>query len=253
MPLAIKQASSFDQIKVNKYLNLLTRILERMDKDDVDEKRQPLTPTKLKKMQQDAILSQSIVLTNTISSNDFSVKMYSYLVADTSENTPEELHLQDITKTPLMSKRIIRFDSHSNLTLSERNNLQILKELLSTVQILIPVELHVLISDPRVKEMLYQAIMLNDNALSNQKATYTRHTKRTAQNNLTDITVEINHIARFEYNEAYQQAYHNRTYTYGHIIEKFVLSVVNVVTVLDFVDTNLPFLLQDDTWVKGYL
>lgn len=250
MPLAIKPSSSFDQIKVNKYLNLLVRILKRMDKDDVAEKRQPLTPTKLKKMQLDAILSQSIVLPNTISSNDFSIKMYSYLVADTADNTPEELHLQDITRTPLMSKRIIRFDSHSNLTASERNNLQILKEILSTISISIPVPLHVLVSDPRIKEMLYQAIVLNDNALGRQKNTYPKRGNKT---NLEDINNKIKDIARHEFNDAYQTAYKDRQFKYGDMIEKFVLSVVNVVTVLDFVDANLPFLLKDDVWEKGYL
>lgn len=250
MPLAIKQASSFDQIKVNKYLNLLTRILERMDKDDVDEKRQPLTPTKLKKMQQDAILSQSIVLPNTISSNDFSIKMYSYLVADTPDNSPEELHLQDITRTPLMSKRIIRFDSHSNLTASERNNLQILKELLSSIQISIPVELHVLLSDPRIKEMLYQAIMLNDNALGKQKSTYSR---KPTTDSLNELNMKITNIARSDFDNAYEKALSNQTHFYYDMIERFMLSIMNVVIVLDFVDTNLPFLLQDDTWEKGYL
>lgn len=250
MPLAIKQASSFDQIKVNKYLNLLTRILERMDKDDVAEKRQPLTPTKLKKMQQDVILSQSIVLPNTISSNDFSIKMYSYLVADTPDNSPEELHLQDITRTPLMSKRIIRFDSHSNLTASERNNLQILKELLSSIQISIPVELHVLLSDPRIKEMLYQAIMLNDNALGKQKSTYSR---KPTTDSLNELNMKITNIARSDFNNAYKKALKNQTHFYYDMIERFMLSIMNVVIVLDFVDTNLPFLLQDDTWEKGYL
>lgn len=250
MPLAIKQASSFDQIKVNKYLNLLTRILERMDKDNVDEKRQPLTPTKLKKMQQDVILSQSIVLPNTISSNDFSIKMYSYLVADTPDNSPEELHLQDITRTPLMSKRIIRFDSHSNLTASERNNLQILKELLSSIQISIPVELHVLLSDPRIKEMLYQAIMLNDNALGKQKSTYSR---KPTTDSLNELNMKITNIARSDFDNAYEKALKNQTHFYYDMIERFMLSIMNVVIVLDFVDTNLPFLLQDDTWEKGYL
>lgn len=250
MPLAIKQASSFDQIKVNKYLNLLTRILERMDKDDVAEKRQPLTPTKLKKMQQDTILSQSIVLTNTISSNDFSIKMYSYLVADTPDNSPEELHLQDVTRTPLMSKRIIRFDSHSNLTASERNNLQILKELLSSIQISIPVELHVLLSDPRIKEMLYQAIMLNDNALGKQKSTYSR---KPTTDSLNELNMKITNIARSDFDNAYEKALKNQTHFYYDMIERFMLSIMNVVIVLDFVDTNLPFLLQDDVWDKGYL
>lgn len=250
MPLAIKQASSFDQIKVNKYLNLLTRILERMDKDDVAEKRQPLTPTKLKKMQQDVILSQSIVLPNTISSNDFSIKMYSYLVADTPDNSPEELHLQDITRTPLMSKRIIRFDSHSNLTASERNNLQILKELLSSIQISIPVELHVLLSDPRIKEMLYQAIMLNDNALGKQKSTYSR---KPTTDSLNELNMEITNIARSDFDNAYEKALKNQTHFYYDMIERFMLSIMNVVTVLDFVDANLPFLLKDDVWEKGYL
>lgn len=250
MPLDIKQASSFDQIKVNKYLNLLTRILERMDKDDVAEKRQPLTPTKLKKMQQDTILSQSIVLPNTISSNDFSIKMYSYLVADTPDNSPEELHLQDVTRTPLMSKRIIRFDSHSNLTASERNNLQILKELLSSIQISIPVELHVLLSDPRIKEMLYQAIMLNDNALGKQKSTYSR---KPTTDSLNELNMKITNIARSDFDNAYEKALKNQTHFYYDMIERFMLSIMNVVIVLDFMDTNLPFLLQDDVWDKGYL
>lgn len=250
MPLALKHASSFDQIKVNKYLNLLSRILERMDKDDVAEKRQPLTPTKLKKMQQDVILSQSIVLPNTISSNDFSIKMYSYLVADTPDNSPEELHLQDITRTPLMSKRIIRFDSHSNLTASERNNLQILKELLSSIQISIPVELHVLLSDPRIKEMLYQAIMLNDNALGKQKSTYSR---KPTTDSLNELNMKITNIARSDFDNAYEKALKNQTHFYYDMIERFMLSIINVVIVLDFVDTNLPFLLQDDVWDKGYL
>lgn len=250
MPLALKQASSFDQIKINKYLNLLSRILERMDKDDVAEKRQPLTPTKLKKMQQDVILSQSIVLPNTISSNDFSIRMYSYLVADTPDNSPEELHLQDITKTPLMSKRIIRFDSHSNLTASERNNLQILKELLSSIQISIPVELRVLLSDPRIKEMLYQAIMLNDNALGKQKSTYSR---KPTIDSLNELNMKITNIARSDFNNAYIKSLKNQTHSYYDMIERFMLSIINVVIVLDFVDTNLPFLLQDDVWDKGYL